>query len=177
MGVARTGNTGVLTAKGDIAVVNASGDIERLPVGADGKVLTAQASDPSGLTYVDGQRIIYMGGALMTVLDVGKYFEAQATSGGVPGLAVSSDTEMICGMVGVLRRITWRTASGAAGSTTFKILKDGTVVWTFVLPATNGSAAAPTGGSVVTVVNGNGLSVEYNAGTAPGRSTIQLWAG
>jgi len=41
----------VLTTKGDILVADSSGDLQRLPVGQDDYVLTADSSDPNGVSW------------------------------------------------------------------------------------------------------------------------------
>lgn len=53
MSAPRIGATGVATTKGDLYVVNASGDLERVTVGATGQVLYADAALPLGLGWLN----------------------------------------------------------------------------------------------------------------------------
>lgn len=53
MAAPRTGSLGVATTKADLYVINANGDLERLPVGADDQILVADSADPLGVAWKD----------------------------------------------------------------------------------------------------------------------------
>ncbi len=66
--------------------------------------------------------------------------------------------------------MTWHTAAGDA-TTVFKIVKNGVVAQTITLSGAVGAVSTGT----VAVVAGDTLAVEYDAGTAPGNSSVMLF--
>lgn len=176
MATPRTGSTGVVETKGDLLVVNASGDLERLPVGANGQAVVANSAVPLGVewgipTSVPDRAMIFMGGASMGAGDVGKHFGAQDTSNGGKNAVLSSDNQMSCGIVGFVTLLTWNSASANA-TTVFKINKNGLVVATLNLTGVSGAVAVVG----VPCAQGDLFAVEYDAGQSPGRTTVQVWA-
>lgn len=169
----RVGSTGTGFQKGDLYVVNANGDLERVPVAADGQYLTADSTSALGVSYKNGanRAIIFLGGASMGGGDAGKYFGAQDTSNGGKNAVLSSDNQMASGINGTVDLLTWESQTAAA-ATVFKIAKNGLIVATFNLTGVSGSVAI----AGVTSVLGDLFAVQYSSGTAPGRTTTQLWA-
>jgi hypothetical protein len=53
MAAPRTGSLGVATTQGDLYGIDANGDLERLPVGADDQVLVADAAAALGFSWQD----------------------------------------------------------------------------------------------------------------------------
>jgi hypothetical protein len=88
MAGAASGALGVLTTKGDLVSVTATGDVERVPVGMPGQMLTANPASPTGLEWSTGaagggpsaHSMVY--GANMGAGDTGKGFEAHGISNG-----------------------------------------------------------------------------------------------
>ena len=173
MATPRTGSTGVVETKGDLLVVNASGDLERLPVGANGLALTAKSSAALGVSWETSadRAMIFMGGASMGAGDTGKHFGAQDTSNGGKNAVLSSDNQMSCGISGSVTLLTWNSQTANA-TTVFKINKNGLVVATLNLTGVSGAIAVVG----VTCVPGDLFAIEYDSGQNPGRTTTQLWA-
>lgn len=173
MATPRSGSTGIGSTKGDIYVVDANGNLERLPVGTDGFGLIADSAAALGLAYksVAPRAMIFMGGASMGAGDTGKHFAAQDTSNGGKTATLSSDNQMASGITGFISLLTWFGATADA-TTVFKINKNGLVVATLTLTGTSGGIVVPT----LAVTIGDLIAVEYDAGQSPGRTTTQVWA-
>lgn len=172
MVASRAGSFGVVETKGDLPGFNGS-DLERIPVGADGLALTADSTAATGLSYKtqSDRAMIFLGGASMGSGDVGKHFGAQDTSNGGKNAVLSSDNQMSSGLAGSISLLTWNSAAADA-TTVFKINKNGLVVATITLTGLKGAIAIVG----VTVALADLIAVEFDAGTAPGRTTTQLWA-
>jgi hypothetical protein len=142
-------------------------------VGVNGTVLTADSTAPSGLSYQTAadKAMIFMGGASMGSGDVGKHFGAQDTSNGGKNAVLSTDNQMSAGIAGSITLLTWN-SSTADGTTVFKINKNGIVVATITLTGVKGAIAIVG----LTVALADLIAVEFDAGTAPGRTTVQVWA-
>jgi hypothetical protein len=173
MATARSGSTGVALVKGDLYVVDANLELERLPVGVDGRRLTARAAAALGVAWEDagaGRAIVFLGGASMGAGDTGKNFGAQDTSNGGKNAVLSSDNQMSCGFAGFIDMLTWN-SSAANTTTVFRVKKNGVVVATVTLTGLTGGLTFPS----VAVAVGDQIAVEYNTGLAPGRTTTQVW--
>lgn len=172
MATARSGSTGVGLTKGDVYAVDANGNLERLPVGTDGLYLTADSTAATGLSYRTGasRAPIFLGGANMGAGDAGKFYNAQDISNGGKTAALSSANQMSSPITGTIDRLTWNSAAATA-TTVLRINKNGVTVATVALTGVKGSAVVS-----VAVTEADLIAVEYNTGTAPGQSTVQVWA-
>lgn len=173
MATPRAGATGVGATKGDLYVVDANGNLERVPVAADGQYLTADSTSALGVSYKNGanRAMICFGGANMGAGDVGKYFGAQDNANGGKNAVLSSSNQMASGITGTVDLLTWESATGAA-ATVFKIAKNGLIVATFNLTGVSGAVAI----AGVTTTQGDLFAIQFSSGTAPGLTTTQLWA-
>lgn len=167
----RSGSTGAIEAKGDLLTFDGA-DLIRQPVGANGLALVADSTSATGLSWGSSadRAMIFFGGASMGAGDVGKHFGAQEGSNGGKNAVLSSDNQMASGIVGTISRLTWSSQTANA-TTVFKILKNGLVVATLNLTGVSGSIAV-----AVAVALGDLIAVEFDAGLAPGRTTVQVWA-
>ncbi len=172
MAAPRVGSTGVDEVKGDLLGFDGS-DLVRVPVGADGLVLTADSAAASGLSYKTAadRAMIYFGGSTMGAGDVGKHFGAQEGTSGGKNAVLSSDNQMASGIAGTIDLLSWSSVTADA-TTVFKINKNGIVVATLTLTGVKGTIAV----AGVTMALGDLIAVEFDAGTAPGRTTTQVWA-
>jgi hypothetical protein len=126
----------------------------------------------NGLPVAAADRsMIFLGGASMGGGDTGKHFGAQDNSNGGKVAALTSDNQTASGITGTVNLLTWSSVSADA-TTVFKINKNGLVVATLTLTGISGSIAVVG----VTSTAGDLFAVEYDAGTAPGRTTVQVWA-
>jgi hypothetical protein len=168
----RIGSTGVVEVKGDLPGFDGA-DLLRVAVGVDGTVLTADSTAPSGLSYqtASDKAMIFMGGASMGSGDVGKHFGAQDTSNGGKNAVLSTDNQMSAGIAGSITLLTWNSTTADA-TTVFKINKNGLVVATITLTGVKGAIAVVG----LSVALADLIAVEFDAGTAPGRTTTQVWA-
>lgn len=168
----RAGSFGVVETKGDLPGFDGA-DLARIPVGADGLALTADSAAATGLSYKTqaDRAMIFLGGASMGSGDVGKHFGAQDTSNGGKNVVISSDNQMSSGIAGSITLLSWNSVTADA-TTVFKINKNGLVVATLTLTGVKGTIAVVG----VTVALGDLIAVEFDAGTAPGRTTTQVWA-
>jgi hypothetical protein len=176
----------VVSAIGDYAFAQISGTITDAQHAARGgdtlhavaTALLAGFMSAADKTKLDGlpasasdRAMIFFGGASMGGGDTGKHFGAQEGSNGGKVAALSSDNQMSCGIAGTVSLLTWNSVT-ADGTTVFKINKNGLVVATLTLTGVSGSIAV----AGVTSVLGDLFAVEYDAGTSPGRTTVQVWA-
>jgi hypothetical protein len=113
---------------------------------------------------------VFMGGATFAGGDAGLHFREIATNTATPQ-TIGNNSQMYVPKAGTVKYMSWSTATGD-GTTVFKIVKNGTVAQTITLSGATGSVATGT----VAVVAGDALAVEYDAGTAPGNSSVILHA-
>jgi hypothetical protein len=113
--------------------------------------------------------IIFLGGASMGAGDTGKHFGAQEGSNGGKSATLTSDNEMTVGFSGAFAILSWNSVA-ADGTTVFKVIENGLVVQTVTLTGASGVAVLTT-----TFAAGDQIAVEYDAGTAPGRTNVQVW--
>lgn len=124
----------------------------------------------AGIPTGGGIAQIFCGGASMGAGDTGKHFGAQDTSNGNKNAVLSSDNQMASGIAGSMQRLSWNSVS-ADVTTVFKVVKGGLVVETITLTGASGTATL-----TAAVALGNLIAVEYDSGTAPGRTTVQVYA-
>lgn len=130
------------------------------------------AADKTKLDGISPNPLTLIGayGANMAGADVGKHLEAQSTSGGAKAAALSSDNSIEAPFDGTIRKLAW--SSVAADATTqLKINIAGVVASTHLLTGTAGVLTI-----AVAVLAGELVAVEFDAGTGPGRTTVQLYA-
>jgi hypothetical protein len=174
------GATGVATTPARSDHTHAHGS-QALGAGTDHALVTVavagfmSAADKTKLNGLPAsasdRAMIFFGGASMGAGDTGKHFGAQEGSNGGKTAALSSDNQMSCGIAGTVSLLTWNSVT-ADGTTVFKINKNGLVVATLTLTGVSGSIAVVG----VTSALGDLFAVEYDAGTSPGRTTVQVWA-
>jgi hypothetical protein len=116
--------------------------------------------------------LVFFGGANMGGADAAKHFGAQEGSNGGKNTVLSSDNQMASGITGTFRVLTWNSQT-ADGTTVFKVIKNGANIQSFTLTGVSGSAHFA---AAVAIAAGDLIAVEYDAGTAPGRTTVQVYA-
>jgi hypothetical protein len=173
----RSGSTGVLEVKGDVLVFDGT-DLERLPVGADGSILRAQAAQPQGLKWdvpddIPGIGIPLMFGAnFQTVQQIGRYCAVNGVASATNTSSLEPYSEAVVLKDGNLTRFGWNTVGGGI-ATGFNLVKNGIVIGG-VIYLTAGPYGAVTGLSVP-MLQGDLLAIQYADGPPPGESHFQLF--
>lgn len=178
--VSTAGATGVATTPARSDHTHGHGS-QPLGAGTDHAVATTLVAgfmSAADKTKLDGlpsaaadRTIIFLGGASMGAGDTGKHFGAQEGDNGSKLAALSPDNQMASGLAGTVTRLSWNSQT-ADGTTVFKVNQNGLVVATLTLTGVSGTVAV----AGVTCALGDLFAIEYDAGTAPGRTTVQLWA-
>jgi hypothetical protein len=182
MAAPREGSLGVLDAKGDTLGVTSAKDVERLAVGADGEVLTADAASALGIKWASiadvpggvgaGTSFPYGG----DVKNVGRFFHAHGdyTAGEAP--ALDEESYIAMPFAGKLAQYSWSSDSADA-TTIIRIVINGVVVDTITLTGLFGSVALNGTtfalGARVAIQYGDGV-VGPTSGTKPGKGTCEL---
>lgn len=112
--------------------------------------------------------MVYMGGAAAP--SAGEHLEVNVGVGGASA-ALGVSTESVCGKAGAATVLTWNSAT-ASTDTVLKVIVAGSSVASVTLTGASGSIAVP---STPAVTAGQKLAIEYDAGTAPGNITVQLY--
>ena len=120
MGTPPDGALGILVTKGDILAMLASGDVERLPVGADDEVLTADSTQPTGLKYaamgamgVGAGTTFPYGGDMKST---GKYYHSHGDFTAGEATFLDAESIIVMTFAGKLGRLSW--IGDAADATT-----------------------------------------------------------
>jgi hypothetical protein len=178
MATPAAGSVGALTTKGDILATNAAGEVDRLPVGADGSILVADSTQPLGLKYAGGagggpgrQTLTY--GGNMGSGDVGKCFEAHGISNGGKFTYVGNEyrVEIVAMSAGKLF-LAWR-FQNVITSITLQFMKNGLLVGVPIGLTTQSGTML----TAESVVQGDRIAVEYHqivAGSTIGQSIVEL---
>lgn len=175
MGNPRSGSTGVIEAKGDLLAFDGT-DLDRLPVGVAGTILRADPGQPQGLKWdtpddIPGIGIpLGFGANFLNIAQAGRYHKANGTAIEANDVTLNPSSEGIVLKGGRLTRFGWRTTSADA-TTVYKVWVNGLVAVTYNL---TGASGVIIGGTLV-VAQGDTVAIEYDAGTAPGSSNVQIF--
>lgn len=163
------GNATSLARSNHDHAIRETGGPTNMTVGA---IADGQAVARSGTALVGFYPIsqIFSGGASMGGADAGKHFEVDGGTGGNKNAALSSTYQQTAPFTGTIRALAWNSAA-ADGTTVFKININGAVVSTHTLSGVSGVLTITTA-----VTQGDLVAVEFDAGTAPGNTTVQLYA-
>jgi hypothetical protein len=181
-GIQRSALTGDVTAPAGSDVTTIANDAvtnAKLADMANGTIKgrsTAGTGDPEDLTAAQIRAVlavlvpVYWGGADFGAADSGKHFVIQGDALSNAGAAaLNQKNQIVMPNSGTIKLLVWNSES-ATGTTVFKINKNGSVVETLTLTGPSGTLVAST-----SYVAGDKIAVEYDAGTAPDETTVQLW--
>jgi hypothetical protein len=177
MSGAASGAAGVLTTKGDLLVATATGEVERLPVGADGGFLSPDSTQPLGLKYVGGGsagpgRQLFGYGGNMGSGDTNKAFEAHGTSGGGKFAYINNEFRVnITAMSAGKLFLGWN-FQNVITEIKLAIIKNGITGTPFSLTTQNGTLLLSD-----TVAQGDHVAVLYHSivsGSTIGQSIVEL---
>ena len=182
----RTGPLGVVTAKGDIASLNAALNLVPVPVGTDGQIPVADAAAEGGFAWKDAGSVPGIGVSepYMFGSDMGSVGAFYATGGEPDGGEVSpigSDAEVVVDAPSKTSVFTWSTEFAAAGGTPtrWQLYKNGValageIVTTIGATGTNTPSQGAQSLAGTTFAQGDRLAVVYLDGTAPKRGNIRV---
>ena len=130
----------------------------------------------AGVILAGGATKVFIGAAYTSIFNgggtptTGQHYEAQAAVGGTAG-TLGVGTRMASPGAFNLTKLSWESTSADA-TTIMKILVNGAVADTVTLTGVSGAIALPL---QAVVAEGDVVAVEFDAGTAPGASTVQVY--
>ena len=171
MGAPPEGSLGVLTAKGDLAVLDSSEDVERLPVGIDDLVLIADDSVPlgvrwgtlAGLGVGEGSTFPYGG----DIKSAGNFFHAHGDFSSGEASSLDNESVIVMPFAGIFINISWFN-DFADATTTLNVVKNGVTADTVTLTGLSGTVSL----AAVAFVGGDEIAIQFDSGTKPGKGTL-----
>ncbi|KKM87212.1 hypothetical protein LCGC14_1271200 [marine sediment metagenome] len=156
------------TAKGDVLVASGASTPAALAIGANGSVLTADSAETTGAKWANPIGYPLNFGGIALIGDLGKFWEYEGESNAATDGTLDQRTEATIPKTSTLVALAWNSASGDS-TTVVKGYRNGIVVVTVAWTAAFGVVA---GLSVPYVQGTEKIAWEFDAGTAPGESTL-----
>jgi len=182
----RTGSLGVLTTKGDLLATDVAGDLDRLPVGSDGQLCSADAASPLGIKYIDPSALSGVGPAETFVFgaDIGsntEFYLANGDPGSGTVAALNTTAELVIEYACKLDEFSWSTEFAAAGGspTRWQIYKNGValggeIITTVGATGTNTPKQGAQSLSSTTFAKGDRIAVQQLDGTIPKQGVVRV---